>query len=76
MSKGIGNYIAAFHYFDKTLNVLFATIVVITTGIIKKYLKQHEIKKKHNMLTLSRSRLNSVESTISKVIKLAMNILR
>ena len=37
MSKGIGNYIAAFHYFDKTLNVLFATTVVITTGIIKKY---------------------------------------
>ena len=39
MSKALGKYIAAFNYFDKTLNV------VVTTGIIKRNLKKSEIKK-------------------------------
>ena len=45
MSKGLGKYIAAFNYFDKTLNALSATSVVVTTGIIKKILKITRNKK-------------------------------
>ena len=42
----------------------------ITTGIIKKYWKQHtQKKKKHNKIVmLARSKLNSIESKISEVL--------
>ena len=47
----------------------FSLAFSISTGIIKKLLRQQEIRKKHNkIVTLDRSKLNSIESKISEAL--------
>ena len=46
----------------------FSSTFSITIAILKNYQKQHKIKRKTIIRLLVRSKLNSVESTISKVL--------
>ena len=83
-SKNISKYIASLDYFDKSLNVFSTVIGAlagirgascgltfsITSGFVKAFLKTiRNKKKKHNKIVmLARSKLNSIESKISKAL--------
>ena len=78
ISKNISKYIASLDYFDKSLNVLsilsgsisISSTFSITSGFVKRFLKTiRNKKKKHNkIIMLARSKLNSIESIISKAL--------
>ena len=40
----------------------------LTTGIVKRLLKEHEIKNHNEIVMLARSKLNSIEKTKSKAL--------
>ena len=78
ISKNLSKYIASLDYFDKSLNVLsilsgsisISSTFSITSGFVKRFLKTiRNKKKKHNkIIMLARSKLNSIESKISKAL--------
>ena len=82
ISKNISKYIASSDYFDKSLNVLSilsdseiigascSFTLSVTSGFVKRFLKTiRNKKKKHNKIVmLARSKLNSIESKISKAL--------
>ena len=79
----MSKYVTTFDYIDKILIILsiigvpagiarasFTLIFSITTGIIKKLLSTIKIKKKKHdkILMLAKSKLNSIETLISKAL--------
>ena len=79
-SRKLSNYVAIFDYIDKAQSIVRSSIGIastmltlffsLTTGIVKKLLSAtRKKKKKHDkILTLAKSKLNSIENLVSQAL--------